>query len=107
MKIRELHEDPISLDYKTSTDYDHLYNLLKDGKRIVVFVQTRGSNKKYDPLGEQIGIAYRQKWFDGGIMFTVLSGSYHYVTAKEREEFIDECEICGVKFINPTKRRKK
>lgn len=81
--------------YKTSTDYERLYELVKDGLEAVVYIP---SNKKMD-------IARIRRFKEKDIIISVSGTQYGGVSAyeegSEKELFIKDCKCLNLEYIEP------
>lgn len=92
----------LSLNYKFSEDYELLYKLLQ--KQIIVcFIDYNSYDKKYEnqePLYD-VCTTQRHKPKEGWI--NISSRGHGYLTARNKEEFIEECKLRKLKYIPPQK----
>lgn len=90
--------EKLSKRYLTSTNYDLLFELMQD-QRVVCFVNYKDYKKGED--GYILQDICQTQAVKRDTMFEISARGYSYISAFDKEEFIEQCKTSCLEFIEP------
>ena len=85
----------LDFEYKTSTDYNRLYELIQN-QRIVCFIQDdKRKNVCASPL------IFNESSINIGVPGISYISAFDFKEMTMKEDFIQQCKSCNLEFLDP------